>query len=71
MLIESPNANYLSKSIQLNREQADIDEVVESLDQHQTLSQNYLLTLINYQVVKSSNASHTVRTLYHYAKVNL
>jgi hypothetical protein len=71
-VVQSRNTVYLAKHIQVDSTQTDIDNVHETLEQHQTLSQNYLLTLLNYSITAVPNSTlFTVRTLYQYAHLTL
>lgn len=71
-VVHSRHSSYLAKSIQLDSSQTDIDSVIETLEQHQTLSQNHLLTLLNYSAIAKPNSTiYTVRTLYQYASLSL
>jgi len=72
MIIKSHQGSYLAKNIQIDSNQIDIDNILETLEQHQTLNQSLMLTLINYTVSAVPNSTfHTVKTLYQYASLNL
>lgn len=72
IVLQSRQAVFLAKHIQLDSEQSDIDHVIETLEQHQTLSQNHLLTLLNYSIVAKPNSTvYTIKTLYQYASLSL
>lgn len=72
MIIQSLHSHYLVKHVQIDSSQTDIDNVHETLEQHQTLNQNYLLTLLNYTITPVPNTTlFTVRTLYQYAPLTL
>lgn len=47
-IIQSPSNSYLVKLIKLEQENANLDDVIETLEQHLTLNDQYLLTLMHY-----------------------
>lgn len=49
-LLRSKDKQYLLKSIRLEEENADLEDVVETLEQHLTLSDQFLLTLQHYDI---------------------
>jgi hypothetical protein len=72
MVVQSSQGMYLAKTIQLDSSLTDIDNVLETLEQHQTLNPGHMLTLLNYTISGIPNSSlHTVQTLYQYAEFTL
>jgi hypothetical protein len=72
MVIKSNQGYYLAKNIQVDSTHIDIDNILDTLEQHLTLNQSLMLTLINYTVSAVPNSTyHTVKTLYQYASLSL
>ena len=72
MIIKSYHNYYLAKNIQIDSSRLDIDNVLDILEQHQTLNQSLILTLINYTVAAVPNSTlHTVKMIYQYGNLNL
>lgn len=72
MVIKSHQHFYLAKNIQVDSNQTDIDSILDTLEQHQTLNSSLILTLINYTVSAVPNSTfYNVKTLYQYANLNL
>ena len=68
-IMQSHSHTYLVKNITLDQQATDITAVMETLEQHQALSPQYLLTLLTYQATGNSQSS--IRTVYNYGTLTL
>lgn len=68
-VLQSSSHTYLVKNIQLDAEVTDLTTVMETLEQHQALSSQYILTLLTYQAINNDKAS--IRAIYNYGTLTL
>lgn len=69
-VLRSQDKQYLLKSIRLEEENADLEDVVETLEQHLTLSDQFLLTLQHYDIQTHEGSIH-IRSIYQYSHPSL
>lgn len=69
-MLRSHNQQYLMKNIRLEEENANLEDVVETLEQHLTLNDQFLLTLQHYDMQTSEGCIH-IRSIYQYSHPSL
>lgn len=69
-IVRSSSNIYLVKLIRLEQHNANLDNVIDTLEQHLTLNDQYLLTLKHYEIQTTSSLI-TIRSIYQYSLLTL